>query len=137
MQKTRLGVSVGLMGAAVVFATFFGGYIPSIMLVGYVLLFEENVWLRRNSVKALALLMFFGVVFEVIGLIPDVFGWVDSLVRIFNGNFSYTFISNVIGFITNTISVLKTVVFLLLGVKSLTQGTVKIPVVDNMLNKYL
>ncbi len=45
MQKTKLGVSVALMGAALYFLGLFSGYVALIILAGYVLLMEENVWL--------------------------------------------------------------------------------------------
>ncbi len=46
MQKTKLGVSVALMGAALYFLGLFSGYVALIILAGYVLLMEENVWLK-------------------------------------------------------------------------------------------
>ena len=51
MQKTRLGISVGLLGAAIYFMGLFSGYLLAVLLAGYVLLFEENSWLRKNAVK--------------------------------------------------------------------------------------
>ena len=55
MQKTKLGISVGLLGAAIYFTSLFSGYLVPVILTGYVLLFEENDWLRKNAVKAVAL----------------------------------------------------------------------------------
>ena len=42
MQKTRFGISVGLMGAAIYFVGLFGGYAAMLLLAGDVLLFGEN-----------------------------------------------------------------------------------------------
>ena len=42
MQKTRLGISVGLLGAGVCFLGLVGGYLVTAILAGYILLFEEN-----------------------------------------------------------------------------------------------
>lgn len=42
MQKTRLGISVGLMGFITYFGCCFGGYIAAILLFGYILLVENN-----------------------------------------------------------------------------------------------
>ena len=57
MQKTKLGISVGLLGAAIYFTGLFSGYLVAVLLAGYVLMFEENEWLRKNAVKAVALMM--------------------------------------------------------------------------------
>ena len=43
MQKTRLGITVGALGAITFFAGFFGGYLAAIVLAGYALLFEERL----------------------------------------------------------------------------------------------
>lgn len=37
MQKTKLGITVGLLGAIVYFAGIFGGYQTLILISGYVL----------------------------------------------------------------------------------------------------
>lgn len=137
MQKTKLGISVGLLGSAVCFMALFGGYIPTIILVGYILLMEDNAWLKRNSVKAISLSVLFGFILNVVGLVPDFFSWINSIARVFNGNFNYSFVSSVIKVVTDAIDITRTFVFLLLGVKALNQGTVDISIIDNLLNKYM
>lgn len=42
MQKTRLGISVGLMGFITYFGCCFGGYIAAILLFGYILLVAKE-----------------------------------------------------------------------------------------------
>jgi hypothetical protein len=96
MQKTKLGISIGLVGAAVYFTALLGGYIPVLLIVGYVLLFEENEWLKKSCVKAVVLLISIGILLTVIGLIPNLLSWVDSLLAIFSGDFDYYIVSNII-----------------------------------------
>jgi len=84
MQKTKLGVSVGLLGAAVYFSAAFGGYVAMFLVAGYVLLFEENEWLKKAAVKAVALMIAVGVLNTAIGLIPDVLNWLSSFLSIFD-----------------------------------------------------
>ena len=135
-MKTKLGISVGLCGAAIYFAGFFGGYTAIILLAGYVLLFEQNEWLRRTAVKAVALLMSFSVLFALIGFIPDILGCIDSLVSTFGGDFTYYHISSFISTIDNVLDVIRKALFLLLGVKANGQGTIPIPFVDRLVEKY-
>ena len=52
MQKTRLGISVGMLGAAVYLTGLFSGYLVALLMAGYVLLCEENGWLKRSVIKA-------------------------------------------------------------------------------------
>lgn len=134
-MKTKLGISVGLFGALLYLVAYFGGYVPAILLAGYVLLCEENDWLKKAAVKAVAVVVAISFVITVINLIPDLLSWLNSFLGIFGGYFNYGFVSNVIGFIVKTISVLKTVLFLLLGIKALNQGTITVPFVDKLIEK--
>jgi hypothetical protein len=70
-------------------------------------------------------------------LIPDVFGWVDTLLGVFGGFFSYSLISSIVSVFTGALSLIRTVVLLLLGVKALNQGTISVPVVDTLVDKYM
>lgn len=73
MQKTRLGISVGLLGAAIYFMGLFSGYLLAVLLAGYVLLFEENSWLRKNAVKAMSVMAVFSLLITVLNLVPNAF----------------------------------------------------------------
>lgn len=137
MEKTKLGISVGIAAAAIYFVAYFGGYVPAILMAGYVLIAEENQWLKRSAVKAVATLACFSALFAVIGLLPDALSWIGSLVDLFNGSFSYSVVSKILSVITEALDIAKTVIFLMLGVKALTQATIKVPFVDNLLNKYM
>ena len=70
MQKTRLGISVGLLGAAIYFMGLFSGYLLAVLLAGYVLLFEENSWLRKNAVKAMSVMAVFSLLITVLNSFP-------------------------------------------------------------------
>lgn len=137
MEKTKLGISVGIAAAAIYFVAYFGGYVPAILMAGYVLIAEENQWLKRSAVKAVATLACFSALFAVIGLLPDALSWIGSLVDLFNGSFSYSVVSKILSVITEALDIAKTVIFLMLGVKALIQATIKVPFVDNFLNKYM
>lgn len=136
-MKTKLGISVGLFGAAIYFTALLGGYTPVILLSGYVLLCEENEWLKKTAVKAVALLISIAFLTTLINLIPDLLSWINSLVLLFEGAFEYQKVNSFIGVITGAISIIRICLFLVLGVKALNQSTIAIPFVDEMLEKYL
>lgn len=135
-MKTKLGISAGLLGAAIYFAALLGGYTPVILLAGYVLLFEDNEWLKKSAVKAVALMISIGFMINVIGLIPDLLSWISSLVSVFKGSFNYGIVSSIISAITKAIDIVRTCLFLILGVKALNQGSIAVPFVDKIINKH-
>ena len=137
MEKTRLGVSVSVFGAFIFTAALFGGYTAAVLLAGYVLLMESNDWLKKTAVKALATLAFFSFLTLIVGLIPDALNAVSALLSTFGINFRFTFITDLFSVVTRVISLLKDLVFAGLIYKSLNQGTIKIPVVDGLVEKYM
>ncbi len=124
MQKTKLGVTVGALGAITYFTGFFSGYTVAVLLAGYVLLFEENGWLKRSVVKSIVLLAFFSVTIGVINLIPDVIGFIDRVANVFNGNFSIAVVSRVVAVVVAALNILEKILFLGLGIKALKQETI-------------
>ena len=86
MEKTKLGVSVGIFGAFLYVAALFGGYIAITLLAGYVLLMESNEWLKKTAVKAVATLACFSFLSLLVGLIPDA---VDVITEVFNVFFNF------------------------------------------------
>lgn len=136
-MKSKLGVSVGLLGVFIYLAALFGGYVAIIIVGGYVLLVEENEWLKKTAVKAVALLVFFSGLTAVIHLIPDALSWIASLVSIFHGVFDYDILSSIIDVIIKAIDIVRTVLFLALAAKAINQSTVSVPVIDNLINKYM
>ncbi len=138
MEKSKLNISVGLLGFILCFSTFFGSYIPAILIGGYILLREENAWIRTLAVRVLALLVIFGVASTVIYLIPDCLGVVSKLVAIFNTDgFTIGFINRICSFLSAVLSFAKTLVFLALGLTALKGSTIKLPIVDGIVNKNL
>ena len=135
MRKTRLGISVGLLGAALFFVAQFSGYLGVILIGGYILLFEENAWLKKSAVKAMAVLLLFSFAIAVLGLIPDCFDVIDSILGIFKGSFNIAFISRIISCLTTILRFVEKLLFLGLGLKAFNQGTIPVPFVDSLVEK--
>ena len=72
MEKTKLGISVCLMGALVFLSGYLG--ITALVLVGgYVLLKEESEKLKKCVAYALVLYLAFLVASVVVGFVGNVF----------------------------------------------------------------
>lgn len=137
MQKTRLGISVGLLGAALYFSGLFGGYMITILLAGYVLLCEENAWLKKSAVKTVAIMMGFSLLGSLIYLIPNAIGVIDSVLNVFGGNFYLAFVSNIIDVLDKVLVLAEKLLFIVLGLKAFNQGNISVPVIDKLINKYM
>lgn len=137
MQKTKLGISVGMLGAAIYLTGLFSGYLVVVLLAGYVLLFEENAWLKRNAVKAVSLMLLFSFITVLINLIPNVMSCIGYIASMFGGSFYVGVISNLVNAVSSVIDIIQKLLFIGLGVKALNQGTIAVPVVDKLISKYM
>lgn len=133
MYKTKLGVSVGIMGALVCFLGYFLGVTswPFLVVIGLILWKEDNEWLRRLVIKVAIISLFFALIPVAINGIQYIF---NILNRMFNTDKVKWPVS--LDYYINTIAnILEIIVFVLLGFKSLNQKHVKIKPVDDIINK--
>ena len=137
MQKTKLGISVGMLGAVLYFMGIFSGYLLVAIFAAYVLLYEENGWLKQSAVRAVAILVIFSFGITVVKLIPDAMDFVDDIVTIFGGHFRIVMISNVVSVIVSALNLIEKLLLLCLGVKALRQESISVPIIDTLLDKYM
>ena len=130
MEKTKLGISVGLCGAALYFFGLINSIIPLVLGAGYVLLFEQNEWLKKAAVKAVAVVVSFSIVLACIGLIGNSFSLLTDVVYLFNGTINLSSVNRLLSICRTLVSFVQAVFLLMLGFKALKQGDVSIDIVD-------
>lgn len=136
-MKTKLGITAGLIGAATYLAGMFAGYVGLLLIAGYVLLCEENAWLRKNAVRALAVCFGFSLISTLIGFIPSAMGLIDAVLGIFGGDFYPAFVYNVVHLIETVLGIAKPIVLLLLTFLAWGESTIKLGFLDDMIDKAL
>ena len=137
MEKTKLGISAELLGVIVFAAALFGGYFPLLLAAGYILLREENEWLRKSAVQAVTTSILFSFLIYTVGLIPDALDWFGSLTNIFGTSFYFSVVNGIINAVTSALSIIREVLFLLMILKAFKQESIQVPVVDKIIEKYM
>lgn len=137
MQKTKLGISVTLMAAALYFLGLYGGYVITGVLVGYILLKEEDTGLKKEAVRVLLLMLLFSLVGTALNLVPNILSIFSGLLEIINVHYYFSFFHNVFGVFSSVLSLLKTVAFVALGLAAVFGKSVKLPVIDPLIEKYM
>ena len=136
-MKTKLGISIGLLGAAAYFVALFDGFLALALIAGYILLFEENEWLKKSAVKAFVILVATALCRALIGFIPDLINLIDHLVGIFGGTFGVWPLERLINFIDTAIVIARKVLLLLLGLQALTQNGTPIAPIDKLIDNHM
>lgn len=128
-MKTKLGISAKVMGAVLYFTALFGGYIPLFIAAGYVLIREENTFLRKCAYKSVALLLFFSALSTILSSLNEILSII--------GNLFDTFIEVPLNFddiLISIISLIKTVVFVIFGIMAFKQEDIRIPPIDDAID---
>ena len=138
MEKSKLGISVCLLGALVFLSGYLG--ITTLVLVGgYVLLKEENQKLKKSVAYSVALYLVFLVVSIALGLVGNVFdilnfnGWMYSVDVI---NTIYGIIRAILSTLGTIVSVAEKVAFGLFAVCALMGKEIKIAFLDKFVEKH-
>lgn len=134
MQKTNLGITVTLMGAALYFSAFIS-YVGLIILAGYVLLFESDEWLKRSAVKAVGIVIGFTLISIIIGLGNDIFHSLNGIVAWFNTSFRFAWPLNFDTIVLNIANAIEKIVLIILGFKAFYKGSMSVGPIDKVIDK--
>jgi len=135
MEKTKLGVSSGILGAIAFLAFLFGGYIPGLLVLGYIVVCEKSESLRTSAVTALLITLAASVLNLVIGLIPDLLRYVNSLLNIFDEYLEADVLYNIENFLVSTVNLAEMAALVVLAVFSALNKPLQIPFVKKLLAK--
>lgn len=132
MQKTKLGLSVTFVAACLYFFGLFST-IPAVLLIGYVLLKEDDEWLKKMAVKSLIVVLVFWVANGVLGAIGDVFSFLSVITNWFNmGRVSVPF--NLTSLISYALSAVKFLAMVVLGLQALKHESMPLGPIEGMVD---
>ena len=133
MHKTKLGISVGLMGAFICFLGLFFDVKSWLFLaiIGLVLWQEENAWLKKLVIKVAIISLCLLLVPYAVNVVRDI---IDIIRGIFSINKSL-WSDRIDFYIPRIVFLLRTFIFIMLGSKSLKQKHVSMTSIDNIINK--
>ena len=138
MEKTKLGLSAKLVAALCFLFALFGGYVIAGVAAGYILICEENKWLKRMALKAILVLVTFSLLSLAINLLPDVMDMFIDMIRIFKSTFLYEVtgaVSRVVTWLSDILYLLKLAVYALLVIFAAFGKTVRLPLIDKICDK--
>lgn len=136
MLKTKLGISIALVGAAMYFLGAIS-FIPAMLLAGYVLIAEQNDWLRRQAAKMIGVVIVFGLLSIAVGWLDDIASVLNIIVNWFDDGVYIRIPANLTSLCQYVISLAKEIFLLVMGFMALGMKGVKLGVVDKQLDKFM
>ena len=135
MEKTKLGLSVGVVGAAAFLLFQFGGYTPALLLVGYILLCESNAGLKKTALTATVIAIGYSLVNYAIYLLPNAINLLTSFLNIFGVYPELYIINRIFEFLSVTAGFLKGLLMVFLAGMSLLNKSVELPLLKKLINE--
>lgn len=144
MNKTKLGISncmvAGLIFLLALITSFYSSSImfawPLVLLVAYVLLKEDDLWLKASAIKAVLVVLLFILVPILFSFIDNIIAFINFFLRIAEA----TPIQDgwgIVDFIEMLFDIVEKVFLLILTLLAFKGKTIKLPVVDNLIRKHL
>ena len=130
MEKTKLGLSVQVVSVLAFLLFLFGGYVPGLLLVGFVLICETNVDLKKTVVTALLLMIAFSAISTAINLLPNIYNAVVYLFRVFDEHPEADFVVEIFGFLDSALNLIKTFTFVVVVVRTILGKPLKLAFLD-------
>ena len=119
MNNSKLGIPVNYLAAISYIMCYFQNYVVLLLLIGYILLKEDNVWLKKTAFKGFLLALVFSCATSIIGVITSIIPLAAIVFTI----------------IKLILSILKAVLFFVLAFEGVKQKSISIPFIDNLVDK--
>lgn len=133
MERTKLGLTIPVTGALIFLVFLFGGYVAGLLVIGYVLLMEENAQLKKNALLALFATIAISLVNALIFFLPEVLDVFESFLGLLTLDVHVPFVDAFASFLYNILSVVKTVLFVGLAVLAWINKPIKVSFLDKLI----
>lgn len=131
-MKSNLGISVGFLAALVFISGLLNYYLAVMLLVAYILIKEDNAWLRKTAVQGLVVLLAFNVIPVFIDILPKIVNIFADFFSIFEVDIRPYRLITFFSVIKSIISLIEIPVYLGLAFFAFKEKDIKIPVPGNM-----
>lgn len=137
MLKTKLGVSIALVGAAMYFLGAIS-FTPAVLLAGAMLIMEDNAWVKRQAAKMIGVVIVFSLLGIAVGWIDDAVSLLNTIVHWFSKDAKWLSIpGNLTSFIKLIINVVEEVLLIVMGFMALKMKEIRFGVIDKLLDKFM
>ena len=143
MVRTKLGISncleAGVFYLLMTVSIFYSSAVfalPALVLGGFILYKEDDIWLKASAVKGILLAAFVGLISVCFGFTDNFLEFINFFLRIakempISDGYQIT------GWFMNMVFVLEKILFILLTFMAFAGKTVKIPVIDGIIMKHI
>ena len=135
MNRSKLGRPASITAALMYLIGFFGGYVPALLAAGFILLCEDENFIRRAAVKTLTILVLVSLASVLTNLIPNMVGIFQSMLAIFRVHFGTSLLDNFTATLSQTLTLIKTALLILMAILALFGKSIDLQPLSNWADK--
>ncbi len=136
MNKTKLGISTNLFAFIAIFVTLWSGFIPALLITGYALIKEEDLWLKKTVVKGLIVVLLFSLATALIGFLPNIIDLINDVFNLWGGYFDIRVINAVVRLFNTILNISEKVIMLLMALSALKGKWFNLGFIDKFIVKH-
>ncbi len=137
MLKTKLGVSIALVGAAMYFLGAVS-FTPAVLLAGAMLIMEDNLWVKRQAAKMIGVVVSFALLSVAIGWIDDAVSLLNTVVHWVDKDAKWLSVpGNLTSFCQLILNVAEEILLIVMGFSALKMKEIRFAPVDKLLEKFM
>lgn len=137
MLKTKMGVSIALVGAAMYFLGAIA-FTPAVLLAGAVLIMEDNQWVKRQAAKMIGVVIVFSLLGIAVGWVDDVVSILNTIVHWFAKDAKYLSVpGNLDSLLRTIIGAAEEVFLIVMGFMALKMKEIRFGVIDKLLERFM
>lgn len=136
MNKTKLGISTNLFAFIAIFVTLWSGFIPALLITGYALIKEEDLWLKKTVVKGLIVVLLFSLATALIGFLPNIIDLINDVFNLWGGYFDIRVVNAVVRLFNTILNISEKVIMLLMALSALKGKWFNLGFIDKFIVKH-
>lgn len=136
MNKTKIGISTKLYAFLAILVTLFGGWIPALIVTGYALFKEEDLWLKKTVTKALVVTVLFSLASALIGFLPNLVDFINDIFNLWGGHFGVHVLTAFVRLINTILAIFEKVLMLLMALFALEGKWLNLGFIDKFIIKH-
>ncbi len=136
MNKTKLGISTNLFAFIAIFVTLWSGFIPALLITGYALIKEEDLWLKKTVVKGLIVVLLFSLATALIGFLPNIIDLINDVFNLWGEYFDIRVINAVVRLFNTILNISEKVIMLLMALSALKGKWFNLGFIDKFIVKH-
>lgn len=115
MKYSKTGLEIRMVRLLIFFISALGGYLPLLLMAGFVFIIEEDDTVREDVLKAFFITISYSIIKLFVGYIPIIINWFVVLSSL---NFDFTRINSYFRVATEMIDFLRLIVLFKLGIEA-------------------